>query len=69
MIDSHRQEAVMTKNFVIDQVSWHTLTPGNTESREHIFLRFHSLHKSTSSYSKMKNTGVAQRRGANDDAI
>lgn len=35
----------MTKSFVIDQVSWHTLTPGNTETREQIIQRFYSVAK------------------------
>ncbi len=30
----------MTDNFVIDQVSWHTKTLGNPESRDHIIRRF-----------------------------
>lgn len=30
----------MVQPFVIDQVSWHTGTPGNTEPREHILRRF-----------------------------
>lgn len=30
----------MGSPFVIDQVSWHTNTPGNTETREHIVRRF-----------------------------
>ena len=33
----------MKKPFTIDQVSWHTSTPGNTESREHIIHRFHVI--------------------------
>jgi hypothetical protein len=28
-------------SYTIDQVSWHTNTPGNTESREHVVRRFH----------------------------
>jgi hypothetical protein len=35
----------MTKPFVIDQVSWHTSTPGNTETREQIIRRFYSVAK------------------------
>lgn len=30
----------MATSFVIDQVSWHTGTPGNTETREQIVHRF-----------------------------
>ncbi len=30
----------MGNPFIIDQVSWHTNTPGNTEKREHIARRF-----------------------------
>jgi hypothetical protein len=30
----------MAQAFVIDQVSWHTGTPGNTESRDQILRRF-----------------------------
>lgn len=33
----------MMSDFVIDQVSWHTETSGNPESREKIFARFRSL--------------------------
>lgn len=30
----------MATSYVIDQVSWHTNTPGNTETREQIVRRF-----------------------------
>jgi len=30
----------VTTSFIIDQVSWHTNTPGNTEAREQIIRRF-----------------------------
>lgn len=30
----------MASSFTIDQVSWHTQTPGNTETREQIVHRF-----------------------------
>jgi hypothetical protein len=33
----------MKQDFAIDQVSWHTSTPGNTESREQIIQRFFSV--------------------------
>jgi len=33
----------MEKPFIVDQVSWHTSTPGNPESREHIIRRFHVI--------------------------
>jgi hypothetical protein len=35
----------MTKSFIIDQVSWHTSTLGNTETREQIIRRFYSVTK------------------------
>lgn len=35
----------MQTSFVIDQVSWHTRTPGNTETREHIVKRFYVIAK------------------------
>jgi hypothetical protein len=36
---------MMTEHFTIDKVSWHTMTPGNTEPRERTVLRFHVIHK------------------------
>ena len=33
----------MQKPFTIDQVSWHTATSGNPESREHIIRRFYVI--------------------------
>lgn len=33
----------MTSAFVIDQVSWHTATPGNPETREQVIRRFETL--------------------------
>jgi len=33
----------METDFVIDKVSWHIDTLGNTESREQIYLRFRSI--------------------------
>lgn len=33
----------IAKPFTIDQVSWHTSTRGNPESREHIIRRFHAI--------------------------
>jgi len=33
----------MDENFTIDQVSWHLMTPGNPESKEHIKKRFFSV--------------------------
>src|SRR5262245_32129229 len=30
-------------SYTIDQVSWHTNTPGNTETREHIVRRFYAV--------------------------
>ncbi len=28
------------EDYTIDKVSWHTMTPGNTETKEQIYLRF-----------------------------
>ena len=33
----------MNSAFVIDQVSWHTSTPGNTETRNNIVQRFYII--------------------------
>lgn len=35
----------MDQNFIIDQVSWHTMTSGNPETREDIIKRFYSVVK------------------------
>src|SRR4051812_32749063 len=35
----------MTEHYIIDKVSWHTMTEGNPETREETLLRFKVLHK------------------------
>jgi hypothetical protein len=37
------EDLKMSKDFTIDQVSWHTRTPGNPEPRSSIIKRFFSI--------------------------
>ena len=57
----------MTKHFIIDQVSWHTATAGNPETREHIIQRFYAIAAFLQKHGLTVRTLVSEPKDIRDD--
>jgi len=57
----------MERNFTIDKVSWHSTVEGNTESRDHIILRFFSLIQFLQNNVLLKTTLINNIEQIDDD--